>query len=226
MRSGLTIGEFAAYTQLSVRTLRRYHETGLLEPASVDPVSGYRYYTPEQIPSAQVIHRLRQLDVPLAEVKSILTTDDVLRREELIAGHLDRLEDELDRTRAAVVALRRLLRPEGHDLVVELCSVPRRSVVAISDTVGRDAVNQWYDAAMDELDAAFPEPERAGPSGGRYANELFTEDVGEVMVFRPVRDPSPSGRIEVIELPAVELAVTVHRGTHDAIAETYGNLGR
>jgi DNA-binding transcriptional MerR regulator len=226
MRSRLTIGEFAAYTHLSVRTLRRYHEAGLLQPVRVDSVSGYRYYTTEQIPTAQVIHRLRQLDVPLAEVKSILATDDIQRREELIAGHLDRLEDELDRTRAAVVALRQLLRPEGHDLTVELRSVPTRTVIAISDTVRRDVVHRWYDAAMAELDAALPALEQTGPPGGRYANELFTEDLGDVMVFRPVRSPSPSGRIEVVELPPVELAVTVHPGPHDAISETYGNLGR
>ena len=42
MRSGLTIGEFARATHLSVRTLRRYHESGLLEPATVDASSGYR----------------------------------------------------------------------------------------------------------------------------------------------------------------------------------------
>ena len=76
MQQGLTIGEFAQLTHLSVRTLRRYHESGLLEPATVDPSSGYRYYTSGQIPSAQVIHRLRELDVPLAEVGEILATED------------------------------------------------------------------------------------------------------------------------------------------------------
>jgi DNA-binding transcriptional MerR regulator len=56
IRTGLTIGEFAQLTQLSIRTLRRYHEGCLLAPATVDPVSGYRYYTTEQIPAAQIIH--------------------------------------------------------------------------------------------------------------------------------------------------------------------------
>jgi DNA-binding transcriptional MerR regulator len=65
MQPGLSIGEFAQVTQLSVRTLRRYHEAGLLEPAAVDPSSGYRYYASTQIPAAQVIHRLRELDMPL-----------------------------------------------------------------------------------------------------------------------------------------------------------------
>src|SRR3712207_6140467 len=61
----LAIGEFSRMTHLSVRTLRRYHEAGLLEPATVDDATGYRYYSADQIPTAQVIHRLRQLDVPL-----------------------------------------------------------------------------------------------------------------------------------------------------------------
>ena len=55
----LAIGEFSRVTHLSIRTLRRYHEGGLLEPELVDSSSGYRYYSAEQIPTAQVIHRLR-----------------------------------------------------------------------------------------------------------------------------------------------------------------------
>jgi len=127
MRSELTIGEFATLTRLTVRTLRRYHQSGLLEPATVDPATGYRYYLREQIPTAQVIYRLRQLDVPLAEVASILATDDPHQRAEVVEGHLQRLESELDRTRAAVTSLRRLLRPEPADTDVQLRSVPARA---------------------------------------------------------------------------------------------------
>lgn len=225
MAARLTIGEFAALTQLSIRTLRRYHEAGLLAPASVDPWTGYRYYSGDQIPAAQVIHRLRQLDVPLREIEAILAADDPARRSQLVAGHLDRLEGELQRTRAAVAALRQLLRPVPQGLEVELRSLPARTVVAIDGTVSRDAVGHWYDGAMAEIDAAFPPPERVGPPGGHYANELFTEDFGAVRVFVPVRAPAASGRIGVVTLPPVELAVTVHRGPHDDIAETYGRLG-
>lgn len=225
MRQGLTIGQFATLTQLSVRTLRRYHEAGLLEPATVDPATGYRYYTAEQIPPAQVIHRLRQLDLPLAEVKAILATDDPRSRADLIACHLRRLEDALDRTQAAVVSLRQLLRPDPADLQVELRTVPARTVAAISGHVALDQVVTWYDAAMRELDAAYPATERTGPPGGQYDNELFTEDAGRMSVFRPVRRPYPSGRIEVLDLPPTDLAVTVHTGPHDDIAVTYGRLG-
>src|ERR1700682_6406982 len=44
MDTGLTIGEFSRITHLSIKTLRRYHEAGLLQPARVDRQTGYRYY--------------------------------------------------------------------------------------------------------------------------------------------------------------------------------------
>jgi len=223
--ASLTIGEFSTVTHLSVRTLRRYHETGLLDPAVVDPSTGYRYYTAEQIPSAQVIHKLRELDVPLAEVKAILATDDPQQRNDLIAGHLRRLEDTLERTRSAVAALRQLLRPDDQELQVELRSVPPRTVAAISADVDLPRLIGWYGSAMAELDAAYPVTERTGPPGGRYANDLFTEGAGAATLYRPVRHPHPSGRIEVVNLPATELAITVHPGPHDDIDVTYGRLG-
>ncbi|MEU1846625.1 MerR family transcriptional regulator [Micromonospora sediminicola] len=225
MRKGMTIGEFATVTHLSVRTLRRYHEAGLLEPETVDPFTGYRYYSTNQVPPAQVIHRLRELDVPLAEVKAILATDDPARRTDLIAGHLRRLEETLDRTRGAVTALRRLLRPDDHDLSVELRAVPRLTVAAVRADVELARAGAWYDGAMAELDAAYPVGERTGPPGGQYANELFTDGAGAVTVYRPVRRPRPAGRIEVVDLPAAEFAVAVHSGPHDDIDVTYGRLG-
>ncbi|MGE2735584.1 MerR family transcriptional regulator [Mycolicibacterium vaccae] len=225
MRPGLTIGEFATVTRLSVRTLRRYHEAGLLEPATVDPFTGYRYYSADQIPTAQVIRQLRALDVPLAEVRSVLASDDPRQRAEVITGHLERLEAELDRTRAAVVSLRRLLRPDRADVAVELRSVPVRTVVAISAHVPLEDSLSWYDDAMAELDDAFPPGDRIGPPGGQFANDLFTGGAGEMTVFRPVREPRGGERIRVLELPAADLAVTVHPGPHDDIDVTYGRLG-
>lgn len=224
MIRGLTIGEFAQATHLSVRTLRRYHESGLLEPASVDPASGYRYYSTAQIPSAQVIHRLRELDVPLAEVGKILETDDPQARADLIASHLDRLQASLDRTRSAVTSLQRLLRPDPGDLVVSLRSEPARMVAAITEVVDLADVLQWYDGAMAELDSAVDEFRRLGPPGGHYDNSLFTEGRGAAVVYHPVADPPSIGRVRPVELPATDLAATIHYGPHDDIDVTYGRL--
>src|SRR5258708_32922420 len=102
----LTIGEFSGVTLLSVKTLRRYHEAGLLEPAEVDPRSGYRYYSTTQVPTAQVIRRFRDLGMPVRDVAEIVHTADLDARNALIGQHLDRLQGQLARTQAAVTSLR------------------------------------------------------------------------------------------------------------------------
>jgi hypothetical protein len=45
----LSIGDFARMTYLSIKSLRRYHDMGLLVPAEVDTASGYRYYDSSQV---------------------------------------------------------------------------------------------------------------------------------------------------------------------------------
>ncbi|MFN8075354.1 MAG: MerR family transcriptional regulator [Kineosporiaceae bacterium] len=226
----LTIGEFSQLTHLSVRTLRRYHEGGPLEPAHVDPATGYRSYDPGQIPTAQVIHRLRELDVPLPDVRAILLAADPAERAALVAGHLRRLEDQLERTRSAVTSLRRLLAPadpaDPADPTrdVRVRRMPARTVAAVEDDVSHDDVLGWYAGAMAELDAVVGEP--SGPPGGLYDNALFEHGRGRAVVFLPTATPPrPRGRVVPLTLPAVELAVTVHVGEHDDIDVTYGQLG-
>src|SRR5580765_6779149 len=72
MSEPFTIGEFSKITGLSVKTLRFYHEEGLLEPSSVDEQTGYRYYAAEKIEVARVICRLRELEFSLDEIGAIL----------------------------------------------------------------------------------------------------------------------------------------------------------
>jgi DNA-binding transcriptional MerR regulator len=66
VQTSLSIGDFARATHMSIKTLRHYHQVGLLKPADVDSVTGYRRYTTDQIPTAQVIRRFRDLDMPLS----------------------------------------------------------------------------------------------------------------------------------------------------------------
>ena len=231
VRADLSIGEFSHLTHLSVRTLRRYHEAGLLLPADVDGATGYRYYTADQIAHAQVIHRLRDLDVPLAVVRRILEATDPDDRSQLVAQHLHRLESELDRTRAAVRSLRRLLAPEPAPVQVEVRPVPAATVAAVEDDVDLGDVLSWYAGAMAELDAALVDPVGAsgdaprGAPGGVYDNALFEVGRGHVLVHRPCADPPRRGRVHAVELPAVELAVATHVGDHDDIDVTYGEVG-
>jgi DNA-binding transcriptional MerR regulator len=101
MPSSFTIGDFSRATHLMTKTLRHYHETGLLEPAHIDPQTGYRHYTTDQIPGAQIIRRFRDLDMPLNDIRAVLSAPDVQTRNALIAAHLKHLESDLARGRVA-----------------------------------------------------------------------------------------------------------------------------
>src|SRR5580704_4621541 len=105
----LTIGAFSRLTHLSIKTLRYYHEVGLLEPAVIDPDSGYRYYRPGQAYSAHLVRRFRDLGLPVADVKAVLAAPDVTARDAILTGHLDRMREQLRQTEAAVDSLHRML---------------------------------------------------------------------------------------------------------------------
>src|SRR5260370_17215639 len=89
--------------------LRHYHEIGLLEPVDVDVDTGYRRYATEQIATAQIIRRFRDLDMPLEDIQTVLQAPDVDTRSRVIADHLGRLESSLPRTQEAAPSLRALL---------------------------------------------------------------------------------------------------------------------
>jgi DNA-binding transcriptional MerR regulator len=79
----MSIGEFASRSRLSAKALRLYDEQGLLPPARVDVDSGYRFYEPGQLKQARLIAALRELQVPLAEIKAILPLESLQAAERL-----------------------------------------------------------------------------------------------------------------------------------------------
>jgi DNA-binding transcriptional MerR regulator len=228
MRARVAIGDFSRASHLSVKTLRHYHEVGLLEPWEVDPANGYRYYSEDQIPVAQVIRRLRDLQMPVAEVKSVLAASDPEARNRLIAGHLDRLEDDLAQTRAAVVGLRELLeRPHAPSAVTHR-TMPATPAIAIRETVDREDILAWWQGALGELHAIARAQglQQAGPTGGMYASEIFQHGRGEATVFIPTEGPARAiGRVEPLVVPPAELAIMPHRGPLADADLTYGELG-
>jgi DNA-binding transcriptional MerR regulator len=70
----MQIKEFAIATGVSIRTIHYYDEIGLLTPAYVDKITGYRYYDENSILRMQEILFYRELDFPLKSIKEILTS--------------------------------------------------------------------------------------------------------------------------------------------------------
>jgi DNA-binding transcriptional MerR regulator len=224
----LTVGDFSRATHLSVKTLRHYHQVGLLEPAAVNPDTGYRYYSAGQIPTAQVIRRLRDLEMPVADVKAVLAAPDAPARNALIAAHLGRLETELAQTLGAVESLRNLLAPSGAAAAIEHRSVPAATAVAIEAVVDRVDLLAWWHGALSELRAAVRAQDlpATGPAGGMFASELFQNDRGQATVFIPVPGRVRAiGRVTSAVIPAAELAIISHHGSLADADLSYAKLG-
>ncbi|WP_229781936.1 MerR family transcriptional regulator [Deinococcus daejeonensis] len=90
-----TVGEVAALTGVSVRTLHHYDEIGLLRPAERSD-GNYRLYTPGDLARLRRVLTWRALGVPLAEVAGVLDAPPDLEREALRA-HAGRLREDLRR---------------------------------------------------------------------------------------------------------------------------------
>ncbi|MYQ86804.1 MULTISPECIES: DNA polymerase III subunit beta family protein [unclassified Streptomyces] len=107
-----SIGEMARDSGLGVSALRFYDRAGVLVPAWVDPVSGYRWYEPEQLEEALLLARLRRAGMPLADIRLMLASwsgadTDLVRK--LLKAHLRRLEQGLSDARSEFSTLRVLL---------------------------------------------------------------------------------------------------------------------
>jgi DNA-binding transcriptional MerR regulator/effector-binding domain-containing protein len=202
----LTIGAFARLTHLSVKTLRYYHDVGLLEPTVVDPDSGYRYYQPGQTHSAQLVRRFRDLGLPVADVKAVLAAPDL----------------------AAVDSLRRMLEGGPDATAIEERLIDGSPAISAAAHLMRKDVASWFLDALAGLRAIATAAglKRTGPFGGLYDDELFTQDAGHARVYLPVADTAAlDGTAARWELPAGRYAVALHAGPHRDVDRTYAALG-
>jgi DNA-binding transcriptional MerR regulator len=224
----LTIGEFSRTTLLSIKALRHYHDVGLLEPVQVDAGSGYRSYATAQVPVAHVIRRLRDLDMPLEDVRAVIQAPDVAARDAAIVAHLERMEAQLERTHATVQSLRELLEGAAPSVDVEFRSVAPTPSLAVRATVSWEGAEEWLGQAFETLAGALDSSaaERSGPDSALYSEAFFEAHAGEVVAFVPIAGGARmTAGVESLAIPAADLAVAVHRGPFDDLDKTYGALG-
>ena len=228
----LNIGDFSRMTHLSVKALRHYHDVGILEPAAIDPHSGYRSYDVGQVTSAQVIRRLRDLGMPLDSIRAVLTAPDLAARNREITAHLERMERQLEQTQAAVSGLRALLSGPVRRPEIRFRTIPTVTALAVAQVVSVADAMTWAGEVVGELSSVLRVSglTQAGPLGALFPGEFFEVERSEITLFAPVEPlPQPprlgAGRVRLTEIPGIEAAVAVHDGPPEDIDRTYGALG-
>jgi DNA-binding transcriptional MerR regulator len=184
----------------------------------VDDPSGYRYYTPAQLPELRRIVALRDLGMGLAEIRALAAGGDLdgaLRRRR---AELERERAEIDRRLAALgIAIGGGPEPPRHAVDVVVRDVPAEPVatLALSATDGDD------EAAFDALEAFVRD---RGRRAHRPPGMLLPDD-GENAVFVPLtRAVPPTTRIRSERLPAARMATLLHRGGYAGLAASLASL--
>ena len=203
------IGAFARLGGISAKQLRAYDAIGLFRPAWVDPWSSYRFYSPAQLPELRRILVLRQLGMPLAEIRALADGGD--RRQALIRRR-EALERDRRRAEERLAALEISVAGENDpDVVVRPIGVEPVAVMAVDD----------------DPDTAFHRLETHVREHGRRAHRPPGAIPSAREIFVPVTGPIPStDRIEYRRLPVARVASIIHRGSYDGIAGVRRTLVR
>ena len=146
MIRGMTIGQSAARTGISVRTLRFYADAGVL-PVAGRSDSGYRLFNPEAVARARLVRTLRQLGVGLDDVKRVLGAETCLA--DLATAHANALDAQIRALRLQRAVLRAVAKstdPKELERMTDLTTL---------------TVEERHRILKDYLEAAFGDAESA-----------------------------------------------------------------
>ncbi len=222
-----SIGEFSRISRLTVKTLRFYHEKGLLVPATVDRESGYRYYDDENLRTARTIVTLRDLEFSLADITEILSSTD---RDVDIVRHLERRREsvresvthyrDLAKRIEQVIAMEREAR-EVEDMRPSLMTIDDRTIEPIL-VAGLRMKGRYRDCGE-----GFS---RLAKLVGRYISgkpmllcydDEYREDDADFEPCFPIRRKITAEGVDVRQLPGRRCMTLHHRGPYDSIGEAY-----
>lgn len=94
-KDAVIIGDVAKQYKISKRTLRLYHDMGLLTPYYVDQQTGYRYYLPSQFPRLEMILQMKDAGLPLKRIKEMLDMQSTALFEVVLGEQIDKLNEQI-----------------------------------------------------------------------------------------------------------------------------------
>lgn len=214
-----TIGPFSGLAGVSAKVLRSYDAVGLFRPVWTDPTTGYRYYSPAQLPDIRRILALRDMGIGLAEIGR------------LVDGGVD-LRTALERRRVELEQERREIERRLATLDIQVGMTDREALhpdVVLRPVVAETVALLRLDAAIDhDVGAAFYELETLVRDQGLRAHRppgALVHPDGDTEIFVPTRRPiRPNERIVSGRLPACRAATVIERGPYDGIAVAHRAL--
>jgi DNA-binding transcriptional MerR regulator/effector-binding domain-containing protein len=221
-----TIGEFSKITGLTVKTLRFYHEEGLLEPTCVDDQSGYRHYDSSKVEAARVIAFLRSLDFSIVEIRDLLRAGD---DRELLAA--------VERQRTVIDAKIRRLRHVAQSLDQFLAAQRESKMLATATTFQCEekTLEPMLIAAV-RMHAPY---QSCGQGFSKIGKQFWNQICGPALLLcydhefkeiadyetaMPIKKGKPVAGIDVRELPGGKCVSLLHKGPYDQLGRSYEKI--
>jgi len=223
-----SIGDFSKITGLTVKTLRYYHEQGLLAPTCVDEQTGYRYYDRAKIEAARTIAHLRSLDLSIDEVREILrgAVEDadlrpVLERQQAL------LESKINRDREIVRSIHAFLTQEEEieQIMAQASFQVEEKTVDTIRIAGIRMKGRYSDCggAFARIGRRFGRYVRGKPMLLHYDNE-YREDDADFEACMPITGGSTTDGISTRELPGGRCVSLLHLGPYDQLGRSYAKI--
>lgn len=234
-----SIGEFARHGRISVRMLRHYDAMGVLVPAMIDPVTGYRFYQAGQLSRLNRIIALKDLGFSLRQVQQIL--DEEISAAELrgmlklrqaeLAAQIEADTARMSRIEARLLAIEREENRPDDGIVVR--QVPAVRVAELTGTAASyepAAITPVIGPLYDDLFCRLARAElgTAGPAVAYYEDSSAGQGAVIVHAAVPVAAGRGTGReFSVVDLPGISRAATViHHGSMDNVLAAGQALAR
>jgi DNA-binding transcriptional MerR regulator len=172
----LTIGQLARLSGLTTKALRHYDSVGVLRPVEVDEDTGYRFYEREQVEHARQIRMLRELELPLDEIRRILADPDSAAARARVAAHRRRIGARLTELQTIYYFLGKLLEGKEADQAMPI----RPTSVSLEPELHRKVAVDLFNYTWTLLE----KPDRSERESDRmidaaHASRFFWEEIGE-----------------------------------------------
>ena len=222
----IRIGLFSKLSQVPVKTLRYYDEIGLLEPAEIDSVTDYRYYSVTQLPRLNRVLALKDLGLSLDQIAQLLAEDlpveqlrGMLRLKQVeIQQRMGQEEEKLVRVAARLRQIEQENKMSNYDVVIK--KVEPQRIASVRDVIPSypEQGHLWQ-----ELETLMGQSKikSTGPCLTLYHSD---EPKIDAEVCEPIAEgislPNNT-QVKTRELPGAEVATVIHHGTFDTLNKAY-----
>lgn len=224
----MPIGRFSSLSRISVRMLRHYDAHGVLVPAQVDAISGYRRYAAAQLTDAAAIRRLRDIGFGVSAIGALLAIRGTAAFDAALAAQRIELVAAAEEANARLRLIDHLLSEKEltmTDTVTEE-AIPARTIVYLRDTVPNYAAEgQLWERFMPAIAEQNITP---GMLGGciEHDDEFRESDVDESVFVEVPDDTTARDPLSVLVVPARRAVVASVRGPYaEAISRAHELIG-